>query len=46
MINPASVQAVDGAACGSAGLFRRPPYDSYCFSRIPATLEYLLTAGD
>jgi hypothetical protein len=45
MINQTSVEAVEGAVWGSAGLFRRPLYESYGFARLPATLEYLLT-GD
>src|SRR5262245_11283293 len=31
-----------GATFGVRGQFRRPLYDSYCFSRLPATIQYLL----
>src|SRR6516162_684101 len=39
-----SILAVGGARWGSNGRFRRPLYDSYCFARLPATVEFLLTA--
>jgi hypothetical protein len=35
-------RAVAEATWGRAGRFRRPLYDSYCFSRLPATVKYLL----
>ena len=41
MLNENSVQAVDSARW-CAG-FTRPLYDSYCFSRVPATVETILT---
>jgi hypothetical protein len=37
---------VAGATWGQAGRFRRPLYDSYCFSRLPATIKYLLLGRD
>jgi hypothetical protein len=37
---------IAGATWGHAGRFRRPLYDSYCFSRLPATVKYLLLGGD
>jgi len=33
---------IAGATWGHAGRFRRSLYDSYCFSRLPATIKYLL----
>src|SRR4051812_8310407 len=39
-----SILAVASARWGTGGRFRRPLYDSYCFARLPATVEYLLTA--
>jgi hypothetical protein len=39
-----SILAVASARWGTGGRFRRPLYDSYCFARLPATIEYLLTA--
>jgi hypothetical protein len=38
--------AVAAATWGHAGKFRRPLYDSYCFSRLPATVKYLLLGRD
>ncbi len=46
MINDRARAAVEASVCGPAGSFRRPLYDSYCFSRLPATLEYLLTGDE
>lgn len=40
MINTLSIQALEKNAFGP---FRKPLYDSYCFSRIPATIRTLLT---
>lgn len=45
MINDFAHQAVSTATLASNGSLRRPLYDSYCFARLPATLEFLLT-GD
>ncbi len=41
MINHNSIKEVDGAVFSSQ--FRKPLYDSYCFSNIPGTIETLLT---
>lgn len=41
MINKESVQKVD-QSCFSTS-FKKPLYDSFCFSRIPATIYHLLT---
>ena len=41
MINSSSLKAVAGATFSSS--FRRPLYDSYCFSRIAHTGQYLLS---
>jgi len=41
MINSRSVEAVAQSSFGKQ--FCRPLYDSYCFSRIPGTVEFLLT---
>jgi hypothetical protein len=46
MINDNARAAVAASAFGPAGSFRRPLYGSYCFSRLPATLEYLLTGDE
>lgn len=43
MINEKSIKTVDGATFSSK--FRRPLYDSYCFSQIPHSVEALFT-GD
>ncbi len=43
MINQEAVRAVAGARFGER--FVRPLYDSYCFSRIPHTVEALLTGA-
>lgn len=43
MINQKSIEAVAAATFSSH--FRKPLYDSYCFSNIPGTIEKLLT-GD
>ncbi len=43
MINRASVEAVEAASFSKQ--FRKPLYDSYCFSNIPGTIEQLL-CGD
>ena len=37
---------IAAATWGHAGRFRRPLYDSYCFSRLPATIKYLLLGRD
>ncbi len=37
---------VASATWGRAGRFRRPLYDSYCFSRLPATVRHLLLGRD
>lgn len=45
MLNESSLQAVNASWFNSR--FRQPLYDSYCFSRIPALVEHLLTGeGD
>jgi hypothetical protein len=44
LINTAAQQAVAAATWGTQ--FRRPLYDSYCFSRIPATVRQALTGAD
>lgn len=45
MINQASVDAVNASHFSSH--FRKPLYDSYCFSRIPQLIEHVLTGeGD
>ena len=41
MLNQASIDKVGKSGFSSS--FCKPLYDSYCFSRIPATIEYLLT---
>lgn len=41
MINSASLHAVQSAKFSQR--FARPRYDSYCFSNIPPTIEFLLT---
>lgn len=41
MLNEESIRKVD-ESCFSTH-FRKPLYDSFCFSRIPATVSYLLT---
>ncbi|MES2200534.1 MAG: alkaline phosphatase family protein [Chlamydiota bacterium] len=41
MINEESIQAVNGSCFSTR--FRKPLYDSFCFSKIPATISYLLT---
>lgn len=41
MINQKSINAVDSSKFSSD--FRKPLYDSYCFSNIPGTIEQLLT---
>lgn len=41
MLNEESIARVQQGCFSSC--FRRPLYDSFCFSRIPATIEYLLT---
>ncbi|MBS3904880.1 MAG: alkaline phosphatase family protein [Simkania sp.] len=41
MINQNSIAAIDGE--GFLGNFVKPLYKSYCFSRIPATIRYVLT---
>lgn len=41
MLNSASVSAVNSAKFSHR--FVRPLYDSYCFSNIPATIDFLLT---
>ena len=43
MINRQSITALKSAAFRNH--FMRPLYDSYCFSRIPGTIEYLLTGS-
>lgn len=40
MINEKSIEAVNGS--GFSERFRKPLYDSYCFSNIPGTIERLL----
>ncbi len=41
MLNKESIQKVEGSNFSRE--FRKPLYDSFCFSRIPATVSYLLT---
>lgn len=41
MLNSASVSTVNGSKFSQS--FIRPRYDSYCFSNLPATIEFLLT---
>ena len=41
MLNTASVNAVNGSQFSQR--FVKPLYDSYCFSNIPQTIEFLLT---
>jgi Type I phosphodiesterase / nucleotide pyrophosphatase len=41
MLNSASVRAVNAAKFSQR--FVRPLYDSYCFSNLPATIDFLLT---
>ncbi len=41
MLNAASLRAVNGAKFSQR--FVRPCYDSYCFSNLPSTIEFLLT---
>lgn len=41
MINQQSIEVVDASKFSSN--FRKPLYDSYCFSNIPGTIEHLLT---
>ncbi|HSW87522.1 MAG TPA: alkaline phosphatase family protein [Rhabdochlamydiaceae bacterium] len=43
MINQKSLDAVSKSSFGKN--FCKPLYDSYCFSRIPATIKYLLTGS-
>src|SRR3954451_15796858 len=44
MINARANDAVGGSRFSAT--FRKPLYSSYCFSRIPATINYLLTGQD
>jgi len=44
MLNEASLRSVAGAAW--RGSLIRPLYDSYCFSRLPATIHSLFTGDD
>lgn len=44
MLNTTSVAAIDNDSAFSQS-FIRPRYDSYCFSHLPTTIDYLLT-GD
>jgi hypothetical protein len=46
MINEIALQAVQRSTCGPENRFRKPLYDTYGFSRLPATLEYLLTGDE
>jgi hypothetical protein len=46
MLNDLARQTVDHATWGRAGAFRKPLYDTYGFSRVPATIEYLFTGAD
>lgn len=46
MLNQRSIDAVNASVWGKAARFRKPLYDSYCFSRIPATVEYVLTGDE
>jgi predicted AlkP superfamily pyrophosphatase or phosphodiesterase len=41
MINSASLRAINGSKFSQR--FIRPRYDTYCFSNLPPTLEFLLT---
>lgn len=41
MLNTASLRAISNSTF--SGNFVRPRYDSYCFSHIPATIEFLLS---
>lgn len=41
MLNEKSIHAVEGSTFSNS--FRKPLYDSYCFSNIPGTVEQLLT---
>ncbi|HLG75671.1 MAG TPA: alkaline phosphatase family protein [Ktedonobacteraceae bacterium] len=41
MFNTASLRVVNGSKFSQR--FVKPRYDSYCFSRLPATIEFLLT---
>ena len=43
MINDKSISAVNASVWGEKGSWRKPLYDSYCFSNIPGTIEKLLT---
>ncbi len=43
MLNDKSITAVDSSTFSKS--FRKPLYDSYCFSNIPGTIEHLLTGG-
>ncbi len=42
MINERSIQTCDNS---NFGVFKKPLYDSYCFSRIPQTIRGLLTGN-
>jgi predicted AlkP superfamily pyrophosphatase or phosphodiesterase len=44
MINQESVQKVEESRFSKG--FRKPLYDSFCFSKIPATVSYLLTGEE
>ncbi len=46
MMNDHAQQTVAASVCGPGGCFRRPLYESYCFARLSATLEYLLTGDE
>jgi hypothetical protein len=46
MLHPGAQQTVANATFGRAGTFRRPLYDSYCFSRLPGTVAHLLAGAD
>ena len=41
MLNSISLNAVNGAKFSR--IFVKPLYDSYCFSALPQTIEFLLT---
>jgi Type I phosphodiesterase / nucleotide pyrophosphatase len=43
MINQNSLNAVNGSTFSTS--FRKPLYDSYCFSNIPGTIEQALTGS-
>jgi predicted AlkP superfamily pyrophosphatase or phosphodiesterase len=43
MLNDKSITTVDSSTFSKS--FRKPLYDSYCFSNIPGTIEHLLTGG-